>query len=285
MTTTSTNLIIPEVFADLVQAEFKGQTRVLPWAREDNTLEGQPGETIMFPKWNTLNELEDVGEEETLALQTLSQTVGSATIKEAGTAVAYTDKADLTGLGDPGNEAVRQFGILIARKLDTSLIAAAQEETAADAATKTREQVPYKFDAQTDAFDWGTLVDATSQFGDEWEPDAGTGLFIRSEQRAQIMKDSQFIDASKLGAATPVTTGTIGIIGGMPVIVTNRLPENKFFIIRRGALGVLYKRRPIVETDRDILDRKNVITTNVHYAVKRLNDRGVLVGSLWGGMQ
>ena len=48
----------------------------------------------------------------------------------------------------------------------------------------------------------------------------------------------------------------------------------------RGALGALYKRRPIVERDRDILKRTNVITTNVHYAVKRLSDRGVCMGTL-----
>jgi hypothetical protein len=47
-------------------------------------------------------------------------------------------------------------------------------------------------------------------------------------------------------------------------------------MVKRGALGLLYKRRPLVETDRDILARSTVITTNVHYATKRLDDLGIV---------
>jgi hypothetical protein len=50
--------------------------------------------------------------------------------------------------------------------------------------------------------------------------------------------------------------------------------------MKRGALGLLYKRRPLVESDRDILARSTVVTTTLHYAVKRLNDKGVCVGTL-----
>lgn len=48
-------------------------------------------------------------------------------------------------------------------------------------------------------------------------------------------------------------------------------------MVKRGALGLLYKRRPLVETDRDILSRTTVITTNVHYATQRLDDEGIVV--------
>ena len=38
----------------------------------------------------------------------------------------------------------------------------------------------------------------------------------------------------------------------------------------------MHKRRPVVEQDRDILARTTVVATTMHYAVKRLNDEGVV---------
>ncbi len=71
----------------------------------------------------------------------------------------------------------------------------------------------------------------------------------------------------------------------MNILVSNRLTtagtgaETTYnaLLLRRGSLGLLYKRRPIVETDRDILARTTVVTTNVHYATHRLDDEGVVV--------
>ncbi|MFD0805875.1 hypothetical protein ACFQ0K_07245 [Nocardioides caeni] len=45
--------------------------------------------------------------------------------------------------------------------------------------------------------------------------------------------------------------------------------------MKRNALCLKYKRRPLVEKDRDILGRTTVVTTNVHYAVKRIRRNAV----------
>ncbi|MFE6683933.1 hypothetical protein [Streptomyces sp. NPDC057729] len=124
------------------------------------------------------------------------------------------------------------------------------------------------------------MNNAVGKFGDEFDPAEFAGLFINSVQRTQVWADPQFIDASKLGGTTAVGTGQIGEIAGMPVIVTDRVAAGKFLLLKNNALGLLYKRRPIVEFDRDILKRTTVITTNLHYAVKRLDDKGVCVGTL-----
>ncbi|GAA3237266.1 N4-gp56 family major capsid protein [Streptomyces lavendulae] len=278
-TTTASNLIVPEVWADLAQAKFTGAVRVLGSGAvvTDDTLVGQPGDTINFPKWDTLSELDDLAEGTPMSTTVMGQKASEATIKEAGKAVEITDRAILTGLGDPRAEAQRQFGILAARKVDAALIAQAQaDETAQGGGT------PYAFTAAagTTKLSWPVLVDALSVFGDEWDPAEFAGLFINSAQQADVFKDPQFIEASKLGADTPVRTGQIGVIAGVPVVVTNRIAVKKFLICKANSLGALYKRRPIVETDRDILKRTTVVTTNVHYAVKRLDDRGVCVGTL-----
>lgn len=274
--TTASDLIVPEVWEDVTQATFLGQVRVAGSAAvmQDDTLVGQPGDTINFPKWGALGELDTLTEGVAMTPATMTQTASSATIQEAGKAVEITDTALLTAIGDPIGEAQRQMGILAARRVDASLIAQAQaDETAAGGGTP--------LTANTGAtFGWGSIVAGMAAFGDEFDPAQFAGVYINSAQMASLFNDDQFINAANLGAATPVTTGQIGVLGGMPVIVTDRVAAGKWLLLKRNSLGLLYKRRPIVERDRDILKRTTVVTTNVHYAVKRLDDRGVFVGTV-----
>ncbi|MGW3057690.1 phage major capsid protein [Streptomyces goshikiensis] len=280
-TTTADKLIIPEVWADLAQAKFLGAVRVLGSGAvlTDNTLVGQPGDTIDFPTWDAIGDLDDLTEGTAMTTTVMGQRASKATIREAGKAVEITDKALLTGLGDPRAEAQRQFGILAARKVDAALIAQAQaDETAQGGGTP----LTFTTAAGKKVFTWAdAVVPALAKFGDEWDPSEFAGLFLNSAQHAEAALDPQFIDASKLGGAdTVVRTGQIGSIAGLPIFITNRIAAGKFMVLKRNALGALYKRAPIVETDRDILKRTTVITTNVHFATKRLDDKGVCIGTL-----
>ncbi|WP_371795986.1 phage head protein [Streptomyces sp. NBC_01718] len=279
--TTTAQTINPEVWGDMAQAQFIGQVRVAGSAAviEDSTLEGAPGATVHFPKWGAIGDLDDLTETTALTTTAMSTADATATIKEAGKAVEITDKARLTSLGDPEAEARRQFGVLAARKVDAALIAQAQaNETTQGGGT------PFAFTtaATKTKFTWAdAMVPAIGQFGDEWEPSDFAGLYLNSVQLAEAMADAQFVDAAKLGnGASAAVTGSIGRIGGVPVFITNRVTAGKFLLIKNSALGLLYKRRPLVESDRDILARSTVVTTTIHYAVKRLNDRGVCVGTL-----
>ncbi|MGC0427617.1 hypothetical protein RKD32_003972 [Streptomyces sp. SAI-195] len=278
--TTAADLIVPEVWGDMSQAKFTGAVRVGGSAAvlTDDQLVGQPGDSVNFPKWSPLGELEDLTEGVAMGTSAMKQTSDKATIREAGKAVELTDTAVLTALGNANDEAHRQFGILAARKVDASLIAQAQADETAQGGGN-----PYKFTtaAGKTAFTWAdAMVPAIAQFGDEWDPGEFAGVFLNSAQLMDAYADERFIDAAKLGTATPVTTGQIGAIAGVPVIVTNRIAAGKFMLLKRNSLGLLYKRRPLVETDRDILKRTTVIATTLHYAVKRLDDKGVCVGTL-----
>lgn len=257
--------IVPEVFADLAQAAFAGKVKVLgsPAVIEDNTLVGQPGDTISFPKWGALGDLDDLTKGTAMTPAAMSQTDSSATIKEAGKAVAIDDADKLTILGGTGgaeSEALRQFGVLAARKVDgdliTAAVAGAGHTLAPTAGT---------------ALSWSVLVDHFAQYGDEFEPDEFAGIYINSAQMATVFKDSQFIDASKLGDNSVVRRGVIGLLGGIPVQITNRVAAGTVLSLKTAALGALYKRKPLVENDRDILKRQDVVTINVHYAVKALD--------------
>ncbi|MGW2292678.1 phage major capsid protein [Streptomyces phaeochromogenes] len=279
--TTAAAMIVPEVWGDMAQAQFTGAVRVGGSAAviEDNTLEGAPGDTIHFPKWGALGELDELTETTAMIPTAMSTSDATATIKEAGKAVEITDKARLTSLGDPEAEARRQFGTLAARKVDADLIAQAQADESAQGGAN-----PFRFTtaAGKTKFTWlDAMVPAIGRFGDEWEPSDFAGLYLNSVQLGEAMADPQFVDASKLGGGeSAAATGSIGRIAGVSVFITNRVTAGRFLLMKTGALGLLYKRRPLVESDRDILARSNVVTTTLHYAVKRLNDRGVCVGTL-----
>lgn len=265
------DFIAPEVFADLAQASFTGKVKVLgsPAVQEDNTLVGQPGETISFPKWGALGELDDLTTGVAMVPVELEQTDSSATIKEAGKAVLINDRDKLTMLGGQNageNEALRQFGVLAARKVDGDLIVEAR--TAAGRKTATTA-------AGVTTFGWTALTTGLALFGDDFEPEDFAGIYINPTQLAELYADERFIDASKIGDNSIVRRGVVGTIAGMPVSVSGRLTEGEYLLMQRNVLGALYKRRPLVEQDRDILKRQDVYTTNVHYAVKAINPAGI----------
>lgn len=281
--TRSTDLYVPEVWEDLAQAAFTGRTILAQAALTDDKLVGQPGDEVTFPKWNTLGEMEDLTELVPIVPEKMSQSATKATIKEAGKGVEISDTASLVGIGNPQDEAIRQFGILAARKVDADLYAAATAVitggvTYSDGTAATAS-APLVFNAGVGVnIGWDPLVDASGVFGDEWEPSDFSGLYINSAERGRIFKDDDFIRANQgNGGNALLQRGLIGDIGGVSVFVTNRVPAGKSLLLKRNSLGLKYKRRPIVEQDRDILARATVVTTNMHYGTHRINDKGVLV--------
>lgn len=286
-TTTSNDLYDPEVWAELALAEFTGKSIVgsSPAVVEDTTLEGQPGSTVTFPAWMALSDLDDLEEGVPMTPEKLSQKASQATIKEAGKAVEITDTAKLVGPGNAQDEALRQFGILAARKVDADLIAAAQETvtggvTYADGTAAT-DSAPLTWTGEAGlTFGWDAYVEASALFGDDLEPEDFAGIYINSAQRGELFRDEQFIKAEAGNGESVIRRGQIGDLGGLPIFVTNRVAAGKFVIAKRNSLGLMYKRRPQTEQDRDILARSTLVTTNLHYATKRLSDKGVLVGTL-----
>ena len=278
----STDLYRPEVWADLAQTQFKKKALIGTSSAvlTDNRLVGNPGDTIDFPKWGLLSEMEDISETDVLVPEKLTQSNSKATIKEAGKAVSITDTAKLTGIGNAQDEAIRQFGILAGRKVDLDLIGAATQVITggisyADGSTSVDSKP--KSISLSGGFTWANLVKATLLFGDEYEPSEFSGLYINSAAAEVMLNDEKFIQAGQTSNGnTVIQSGLLGTRNGLQVFMTDRLAANKALLLKKQSLGLFYKRMPVVEQDRDILARTTVITTNMHYAVKRIADDGVV---------
>lgn len=272
-TTTAADLIVPEVWGPAVMTAILKKAVLAPLVTNDETLVGQPGDTISFPKFGYIGDAVDLSEGVAIELKKLTMTDSTATIKEAGTGVEITDKAIVTALGRPLDQAVGQLATSIARKIDTDIRVAAESTVGTS---------PLAVASVAASLNWEAVTAGIALLGDEWDPAEMAGLVIHSAQHVSLLNDANFIGIDKMGNNSVILRGQVGQIGQVPVIVSDRATENldgsfNALLIKRNSLTLAYKRRPIVERDRDILRRTNVVTTNVHYAVKRTDDRGVVV--------
>lgn len=285
-TTLSTDLYTPEVWANIAQKEFVGKAIIgsSPAVLTDTNLEGQPGDEVVFPSWMLMSDMADVAETAALVPEKITQSSFRATIKEAGKAAEWTDRAKLTGIGNIQDETLRQFGILAARKTDADLTAAAIATVAggityADGSTATASAP--KAITLTGGLTWANIVKAILSFGDDFDPADFAGVFVNPTATEIMLNDQKFIDAFQgPGANSLLNNGLIGQRGGFSFYTTSRLGATQVLFLKKNSLGLFMKRRPLVEQGRDILGRKTVVATTMHYGVKRIKDDGVLVGTI-----
>jgi N4-gp56 family major capsid protein len=269
--TLSTDLIQPEVFADVLAAEFPNKIRFAPLAVVDTTLEGQPGDTITRPEWSRLTDATVLAETDVIVPEKLTQSSDTVTIKEAGKGVEFTDKALLTSIGNPLAEGRRQIVATIANKIDADLYATA----AATSLTVVNgtSGAPKDFKGSNAV---AAVAAAFAKFPEMDEPASMfAGLVLSNQDYMDLLTSDLLLTADKAGPNATLFRGSVGSFMGVPIIVSNRASAGAL-LIQNGALVLAYKRRPLVETDRDILARSTVVTANVHYGTFLARRTGVV---------
>ncbi|OOO66767.1 N4-gp56 family major capsid protein [Clostridium tepidum] len=249
-TTQLTNMINPEVMADMISAKLEKAIRFAPLAKIDNTLVGQPGNTVTVPKFKYIGDAADVAEGEAIDLSLLETSSAKFTIKKAGKGVEITDEAVLSGYGDPIGEANKQLLMSIANKIDNDCLEAL-------------DKAPLTFNTAT-AFNIDTISDALDLFADE--EDEAKVIIMNPKDASKLRKavGKEWERASDLGDNI-IVNGTYGSVLGAQIVRSNKVTEGTAYIVKAGALAIFMKRDVIVESDRDILRKTTVITADEHY--------------------
>jgi len=257
--TTLSNLINPEVLSDMVEKKLHDLIRFAPLATIDNTLVGNPGDTLTLPSYSYIGDAAVLGEGSTLtpvALQTASTTV---TVHKIAKGVQLSDEAILSGYGDPYGQAGMQIATAIANKVDNEMLAV----LASIASTMT-----YETASTTTAVAPSDISAALELFGEDI--DVGERVVLVSPRLYTAIRNTNgtWLPASEI-AADRLIRGAVGEIYGCQIIVSNKLKgdtavEEVAYIVKPGALRVIMKRDTLIETDRNILDFTNVITGSKH---------------------
>ncbi len=286
------NIINPQVMGDMINAKIEALCKLTPYAKVDTTLQGVAGDTKTVPVWNYIGDAADVAEGAEVALTQMTAAATSTfTIKKAMKAVAITEEARLSGLGDPIGQAESQLAKAIAGKVDSDLLTAAL-------ATKNTY-------TGTDPISYAGIVAAATQFGDE-EDGIEKVLFIHPEQEAALLTDNQFLSADKFEAGVAVR-GSIGKVAGCWVKKSKKItttgsgtskkyndiiiklqpdnPESDYTEDELPALTIFLKQDTKVDADFKPRTQTTEITASKYYGAAMTNEAKVIKAQFFATKQ
>ena len=117
-----TNLVNPQVLADMIDGKLVDYMKIAPLATIDTTLQGRPGSTVLLPSFSYIGDASITGEGVDIGIKQLTASTASVTIYKIANGVQITDEAVLSGYGDPLGEAAKQLALSIASEVDNELL-------------------------------------------------------------------------------------------------------------------------------------------------------------------
>ena len=270
------DLIDPEVMADMVSARIPKKLRVAPFAKIDDTLAGVPGDTITVPAYTYIGDAADVEEGGEVAIEKMTTSTRKATIKKAMKGIGLTDEAVLSGYGNPVGEANTQLALAIAAKIDNDCMDALLTAS-------------LTYDSSQNTISYNAIVDAVDLFEEEMGC-SDKVLFLHPKQVTQLRKNPDFISADKYQAGVALT-GEIGMIAGCRLVPSKKVPLDDGVytcpIVKLEsdpevddeipALTIYRKRDVNIETERKPKTRTTEITADEFYVAVLSNEAKVVL--------
>ena len=281
LVTKITDLVDPEVMADMISAKIPKKIVVAPFAKVDTSLVGVPGDTITVPQYSYIGDAEDVAEGVACGTVKLATSTSTVKVKKAMKAVTLTDEAVLSGYGNPVGETNNQIALAIASKVDNDAMAALQGAQLA-------------YDGSAKAISYEGVVDAIDLFEEELNTEKV--MFVNPHQVTTLRKDANFISADKY-PNNVVMTGEIGMIANCRIVPSKKVPVVEVGDSQKvkcyacpivkissdsetedetAAITIYLKRDTNIETERHSLSRTTDISADKCYAAA-LSDQSKVV--------
>lgn len=271
------HLINPQVMADMVSAKVDKKIQVTKYAKVDNTLQGQAGDTITVPRYGYIGDAVDVAEGEEIPIRQMETSSATYTIKMAAIGGILTDKAMLSGYGNPVGQLNNQMALSIGAKLDNDALEALY-------AAKT-------IYTGKNAICYNEVVNAIDLF--EEEINSEKVMFVHPKQVTQLRLDPDFIAKDKYGNQVMVD-GEIGMIANARVVPSKKVKlasgfyENPIVRLEEDtetedaspALTIFLKRDTNIETERDASRRLTEVTGDKMYVVALTDETKVVVAKM-----
>lgn len=269
------NVIVPEVYAELVREKIAGKVKVAQCAENLGAIvDKEVGETITFPKWKYIGDAEDIAPGTAMSTVEMEQTNTTAKIKMiAAKGVKVYDYDNMTALGRALEEGADQQAESIARKLDTDLIAEALT-------SPFKKQISAK-----NAITEEELLGALALYGDDRDTADFHAIVCHSNFAMSFYRMDGFVKKDITYVADGngiVVNGVIGSYMGIPVVLSDRLYDNtnaegSLLFIKKNSLGYMPKENPFVETEREASKRCTNVYTSQIYAVKLIDEAGIVI--------
>jgi hypothetical protein len=270
-TTMIADIIDPEVLADQISAKFPdrlviGQTSLV---EVDSTFPlGSPGSKFKIPFWKRIATFADLSEG--TAMTTNKITTGSefGVVVRGGVAFEVTDQSQLVTKADPVGEISDQLARRAAEYIDAKLVAEC-------------EKTPNVFNQQISQVGSVTtmvpnaLIQAmVNNFGDNYGVVLGGGALIMHSKVFGDLIQQGVIQNQYQSGMDVLKSGLMPTLLGLPIYLSDRVTKstvsavNRYntYIVGAGALGLFYQRQVMVEFDRDILKKTDIISADVHFA-------------------
>ena len=272
--TINTNVIVPNVYAQLVRDKIQGKCKVAQFLVNLGDLHGKVGEVIKFPKWGYIGDAKDWAINTPMEVTQMTQTETSATIKAIqAPAVKVADYDNEVELGNAIEEAASQQAIAVGRKYDTDAIACALTS-------------PLKYQLATkNTVTQTEMISILGLYGDDRDSADFDAIVIHSSFApsfyAMDMFTSRERTMTKDGSGIAVN-GVIGYFLDIPVVLSDRLydstnTEGFILVMKKNAISIIPKENPFAEASRDAGLRQTTIYLSQFYAMALTDDTAVVV--------
>ena len=271
--TINKNVIVPEVYAQLVREKIAGKCKVAQFMVTLGDLHGKVGETLTMPKWGYIGDAVDWDINTAMDKTQMKQTSTTATIKAVqAPAVEVSDYDNEVELGNAIEEASNQQALGVARKYDTDAIACALES-------------PLKYKLATkNEITQTELIAMLGLYGDDRDSADFDAIVVHSSFAPSFYTMDMFVKRDLTMTADGngiAVNGCIGTFLNIPVVLSDRCydatnQEGFVLMMKKGAISIIPKEEPFAETARDASIRKTTIYLSQFYAMALTDDEAIV---------